>query len=115
MIYDNLSIVDVDLSKESIEKFSEFEIWDRSIWDAIEQFGDREFLVFWEFQGILSNGLGYYCFDHIPRNKKYILKIVKNQDKMKRRKSIIEKNQTKFEQLESKGFTFEEKIDSEYW
>lgn len=24
MIYDNLSIVDVDLSKESIEKFSEF-------------------------------------------------------------------------------------------
>lgn len=99
----------------SIEKFSEFEIWDRSIWDAIEQFGDREFLVFWEFQGILSNGLGYYCFDHIPRNKKYILKIVKNQDKMKRRRSIIEKNQTKFEQLESKGFTFEEKIDSEYW
>ena len=40
---------------------------------------------------------------------------IKNQDKMKRRRSIIEKNQTKFEQLESKGFTFEEKIDSEYW
>ena len=99
----------------SIEKFNEFESWNRSIWDAMEQFGGREFLVFWEFQGILSNGLGYYCFDHIPRNKKYILKIVKNQDKMKKNRSVIEKIQPQLEQLEAKGFTFEEKIDREYW
>ena len=99
----------------SIEKFNEFESWDRSIWDAMEQFGGREFLVFWEFQGILSNGLGYYCFDVVPRNKKYFLMMGENQDKMKKNRSIIEKIQPQLEQLEAKGFTFEEKIDREYW
>ena len=99
----------------SIEKFNEFESWDRSIWDAMEQFGGREFLVFWEFQGILSNGLGYYCFDVVPRNKKYFLMMGENQDKMKKNRSVIEKIQPQLEQLEAKGFTFEEKIDREYW
>ena len=99
----------------SIEKFSEFESWDRSIWDAMEQFGGREFLVFWEFQGILSNGLDYYCFDVVPRNKKYFLMMDGNQDKMKKNRSVIEKIQPQLEQLEAKGFTFEEKIDREYW
>ena len=99
----------------SIEKFNEFESWNRSIWDAMEQFGGREFLVFWEFQGILSNGLGYYCFDVVPRNKKYFLMMGENQDKMKKNRSIIEKIQPQLEQLEAKGFTFEEKIDREYW
>lgn len=99
----------------SIEKFNEFESWDRSIWDAMEQFGGREFLVFWEFQGILSNGLGYYCFDVVPRNKKYFLMMDENQDKMKKNRSVIEKIQPQLEQLEAKGFTFEEKIDREYW
>lgn len=99
----------------SIEKFNEFESWNRSIWDAMEQFGGREFLVFWEFQGILSNGLGYYCFDVVPRNKKYFLMMGENQDKMKKNRSVIEKIQPQLEQLEAKGFTFEEKIDREYW
>lgn len=99
----------------SIERFNEFESWDRSIWDAMDQFSDREFLVFWEFQGLLSNGLGYYCFDVVPRNKKYFLMMDKNQDKMKKNRSVIEKIQPQLEQLEAKGFTFEEKIDREYW
>ena len=99
----------------SIEKFNEFESWNRSIWDAMEQFGGREFLVFWEFQGILSNGLDYYCFDVVPRNKKYFLMMDGNQDKMKKNRSVIEKIQPQLEQLEAKGFTFEEKIDREYW
>lgn len=99
----------------SIERFNEFESWDRSIWDAMEQFRGREFLVFWEFQGILSNGLGYYCFDVVPRNKKYFLMMYDNQDKMKKNKSVIEKIQPQLDQLEAKGFTFEEKIDREYW
>lgn len=98
-----------------VNKFEEFNTWDSSIWNAIECFEDKEFLSFWKILGILSNGLGYYCFDIVPRNKKYFLMMYENQDKMKKNKSVIEKIQPQLEQLEAKGFTFEEKIDREYW
>ena len=54
-----------------VNKFEEFNTWDSNIWNAIECFEDKEFLSFWKILGILSNGLGYYCFDVVPRNKKY--------------------------------------------
>ena len=98
-----------------VNKFEEFNTWDSNIWNAIECFEDKEFLSFWKILGILSNGLGYYCFDVVPRNKKYFLMMYENQDKMKKNKSVIEKIQPQLEQLEAKGFTFEEKIDREYW
>ena len=98
-----------------VNKFEEFNTWDSNIWNAIECFEDKEFLSFWKILGILSNGLGYYCFDVVPRNKKYFLMMYENQHKMKKNKSVIEKIQPQLEQLEAKGFTFEEKIDREYW
>jgi hypothetical protein len=98
-----------------VNKFEEFNTWDSNIWNAIECFEDKEFLSFWKILGILSNGLGYYCFDVVPRNKRYFLMMYENQDKMKKNKSVIEKIQPQLEQLEAKGFTFEEKIDREYW
>lgn len=98
-----------------VNKFEEFNTWDSNIWNAIECFEDKEFLSFWKILGILSNGLGYYCFDVVPRNKKYFLMMYENQDKMKKNKSVIEKIQPQLEQLEAKGFAFEEKIDREYW
>lgn len=98
-----------------VNKFEEFNTWDSNIWNAIECFEDKEFLSFWKILGILSNGLGYYCFDVVPRNKKYFFMMYENQDKMKKNKSVIEKIQPQLEQLEAKGFTFEEKIDREYW
>lgn len=98
----------------SIGKFNKFEIWDRSIWDAMDQFSDREFLVFWEFQGLLSNRLGYYCFDIVPMDKKYILMMDEKKDRLITNRSVIEKIQSRLKQLEDKKYTFEKKIDSEY-
>ena len=72
--YSNLEINNENFSKlrrkdyflltylSSIEKFYEFEIWDRSIWDAMEQFGGREFLVFWEIQGNSFKWIGLLLF-----------------------------------------------------
>ena len=98
----------------SIGEFNKFEIWDRSIWDAMDQFSDRDFLVFWEFQGLLSNRLGYYCFDIVPMDKKYILMMDEKKDRLKTNRSVIEKIQSRLKQLEDKKYTFEKKIDSEY-
>lgn len=98
----------------SIGKFNNFEIWDRSIWDAMDQFSDREFLVFWEFQGLLSNRLGYYCFDIVPIDKRYVLMMDEKKDRLKTNRSVIEKIQSRLKQLEDKQYTFEKKIDSEY-
>ena len=98
----------------AVNKFGQFETWDSSIWNAIDCFGDKEFLAFWKLEGILSTGMGYYSFDIVPANKKYILKLYENRDKMKKYKYVIEKIQPKLEQLKSKGFTFVEEIDGEY-
>ena len=98
----------------AVNKFGQFETWDSSIWNAIDCFGDKEFLAFWKLEGILSTGMGYYCFDIVPANKKYILKLYENRDKMKKYKYVIEKIRPKLEQLESKGFTFVEELDGEY-
>lgn len=98
----------------SIGEFNKFEIWDRSIWDAMDQFSDRDFLVFWEFQGLLSNRLGYYCFDIVPMDKKYILMMDEKKDRLKTNRSVIEKIQSRLKQLEDKKYTFEKKIDSEH-
>ena len=98
----------------SIGEFNKFEIWDRSIWDAMDQFSDRDFLVFWEFQGLLSNRLGYYCFDIVPMYKKYILMMDEKKDRLKTNRSVIEKIQSRLKKLEDKKYTFEKKIDSEY-
>ena len=98
----------------AVNKFGQFETWDSSIWNAIDCFGDKEFLAFWKLEGILSTGMGYYSFDIVPANKKYILKLYENRDKMKKYKYVIEKIQPKLEQLKSKGFKFVEEIDGEY-
>lgn len=57
----------------SVNKFGQFKKWDSSIWNAIDYFGDKEFLSFWKFQGILSTDENYFDFDIIPENKTYTL------------------------------------------
>ena len=47
----------------SVNKFGQFKKWDSSIWNAIDYFGDKEFLSFWKFQGILSTDENYFDFD----------------------------------------------------
>ncbi|MGZ7153952.1 NTPase, partial [Streptococcus pyogenes] len=51
--------------------------WSPDIWRAVGQLNDHEFISFWIFQGIISNGGGFYSFDHRPRDKKYVAWIKK--------------------------------------
>ena len=103
----------------SVNKFGQFKKWDSSIWNAIDYFGDKEFLSFWKFQGILSTDENYFDFDIIPENKTYTLWIGKYafeppHDFEDYREDVIKKIRPKLEQLESKGFTFGEEIDGEH-
>jgi hypothetical protein len=103
----------------SVNKFGQFKKWDSSIWNAIDYFGDKEFLSFWKFQGILSTDENYFNFDIIPENKTYTLWIGKYafeppHDFEDYREDVIKKIRPKLEQLESKGFTFGEEIDGEH-
>lgn len=102
----------------SVNKFGQFKKWDSSIWNAIDYFGDKEFLSFWKFQGILSTDENYFDFDIIPENKSYTLWIGKYAfeppyELEDYREDVIRKIRPKLEQLKSKGFTFVEKIDGE--
>ena len=103
----------------SVNKFGQFKKWDSSIWNAIDYFGDKEFLSFWKFQGILSTDENYFDFDIIPENKTYTLWIGKYafeppHDFEDYREDVIKKIRPKLEQLESKGFTFGEEIDGKH-
>lgn len=103
----------------SVNKFGQFKKWDSSIWNAIDYFGDKEFLSFWKFQGILSTDENYFDFDIIPENKTYTLWIGKYAfeppyELEDYREDVIRKIRPKLEQLKSKGFTFVEKIDGEH-
>ena len=102
----------------SVNKFGQFKKWDSSIWNAIDYFGDKEFLSFWKFQGILSTDENYFDCDIIPENKTYTLWIGKYAfeppyELEDYREDVIRKIRPKLEQLKSKGFTFVEKIDGE--
>lgn len=103
----------------AVNKFGQFKKWDSSIWNAIDCFGDKEFLSFWKFQGILSTDENYFDFDIIPENMIYTLWIGKYtfeppHDFEDYREDVIKKIRLKLDQLESKGFTFDEKIDGEH-
>ena len=103
----------------AVNKFGQFKKWDSSIWNAIDCFGDKEFLSFWKFQGILSTAGNYFDFDKIPENMTYTLWIGKYAfeppyDFEDYREDVIKKIRPKLEQLESKGFTFVEEIDGEH-
>ena len=103
----------------SVNKFGQSKKWDSSIWNATDYFGDKEFLSFWKFQGILSTDENYFDFDIIPENKTYTLWIGKYAfeppyELEDYREDVIRKIRPKLEQLKSKGFTFVEKIDGEH-
>lgn len=103
----------------AVNKFGQFKKWDSSIWNAIDCFGDKEFLSFWKFQGILSTDENYFDFDIIPENMIYTLWIGKYtfeppHDFEDYREDVIKKIRPKLEQLKSKGFTFREEIDGEH-
>ena len=96
-----------------VNKFGQFKKWDSSIWHAIDSFGDKEFLSFWKFQGILSSVGNYFDFDKIPENMTYTLWIEKYAfepplEFEDYREDVMRKICPKLEQLELKGFKFVE-------
>lgn len=99
----------------SQDLWNSYSDWDPDIWRAIDQLNDHEFISFWIFQGIISNGGGFYSFDYRPEDKKYVAWIKRYSFEFTNEiidfTPVIEKIEGRLSLLESKGYYFERKID----
>lgn len=99
--------------------FEKFKYWDKTIWEAIELFDDREFLSFWIFQSIITNELGYEGFDIISEDKRYTIwtgrYLFESPHKhTDYKESVISKIKPRLEKMEKEGFVFTEREDTRF-
>lgn len=99
--------------------FEKFKYWDNTIWEAIELFDDREFLLFWIFQSIITNELGYEGFDIISEDKRYTIwtgrYLFESPHKhTDYKESVISKIKPRLEKMEKEGFIFTEREDTRF-
>lgn len=105
----------------SVKKSEVFEKWDNSIWTAINDLSDSQFIIFWKLQKILSiagfeNNISR--FDNRSEKRHYTVWIVRyspeSNELVNYQESVISKIKPRLEKMEKEGFIFTEKIDERY-
>ena len=105
----------------SVKKSEVFEKWDNSIWTAINDLSDSQFIIFWKLQKILSiagfeNNISR--FDNRSEKRHYTVWIGRyspeSNELVNYQESVISKIKPRLEKMEKEGFIFTEKIDERY-
>ena len=105
----------------SVKKSEVFEKWDNSIWTAINDLSDSQFIIFWKLQKILSiagfeNNIRR--FDNRSEKRHYTVWIGRyspeSNELVNYQESVISKIKPRLEKMEKEGFIFTEKIDERY-
>lgn len=105
----------------SVKKSEVFEKWDNSIWTAINDLSDSQFIIFWKLQNILSiagfeNNISR--FDYRSEKRHYTVWIGRyspgSNELVNYQESVISKIKPRLEKMEKEGFIFTEKIDERY-
>lgn len=105
----------------SVKKSEVFEKWDNSIWAAINDLSDSQFIIFWKLQKILSiagfeNNISR--FDNRSEKRHYTVWIGRyspeSNELVNYQESVISKIKPRLEKMEKEGFIFTEKIDERY-
>ncbi|WP_455443859.1 P-loop NTPase fold protein [Streptococcus salivarius] len=105
----------------SVKKSEVFEKWDNSIWTAINDLSDSQFIIFWKLQKILSiagfeNNISR--FDYRSEKRHYTVWIGRyspeSNELVNYQESVISKIKPRLEKMEKEGFIFTEKIDERY-
>lgn len=98
-----------------LDLWNSYAEWSSDIWQAVDQMDDHEFISFWIFQGIISNGRDLNCFDYRPKDKKYVVWTKKYSFEFVNEiidfTPVIAKLEPRLNLLESKGYYFEKMID----
>ena len=105
----------------SVKKSEVFEKWDNSIWTAINDLSDSQFIIFWKLQKILSiagfeNNISR--FDNRSEKRHYTVWIGRyspeSNELVNYQESVISKIKPRLVKMEKEGFIFTEKIDERY-